>query len=149
MKVDIRMEVPQRDPEIKRSIRTAAAAMARQVDLPEGASLSVLVTGDAEIQALNLQFLEIDAPTDVLAFPAGDPLEGDAPYLGDIIISLETAARQAEAGRHTLGREVELLVVHAMLHLLGHDHGAADDKTAMWTAQAAVLETLGNPLSPP
>ena len=149
MKVDVLMEAPHGDPEIRRTIRAAAAALSGQLDTPAESSLTVRVTGDAEVQALNKQFLAIDAPTDVLAFPAGDSIENEPPYLGDIIISLEAAKRQAVTGGHPLAHEVELLVVHGILHLLGHDHDDPDKKAAMWAAQAVVLGALGNPLSPP
>jgi probable rRNA maturation factor len=149
MKVEIRMEAPHDDPKIKQAIDSAADALGQQVEAPADAALTVLVTGDDDVRALNNQFLDIDAPTDVLSFPSGDPIDGENPYLGDIIISLETAARQAEAGGHALAREVELLVIHGLLHLFGHDHGDPEGKSAMWAAQASALKTLGNPLSPP
>ena len=149
MKVDVRIDPPYRDRALAETIRRAAGALDTQVQVPANASLTVRVTGDEEVRKLNRQFLDVDAPTDVLAFPSGDPIEGELPYLGDIVLSLETAGRQAEAGGYDLAREIELLVIHGILHLLGHDHGDPEEKEAMWTAQSAVLEALGNPLSPP
>lgn len=106
--------------------------------------LTILLTDDAQLQALNLQYLGIDAPTDVLSFPAElvDP-ETSAPYLGDILISTPRAQIQAEAGGHPLESELQLLVVHGVLHLLGFDHDGPEEKAAMWTAQSAILERLG------
>jgi probable rRNA maturation factor len=164
MKVDIRMDPGFGDPAVRNAIRKAAAAVLKTAAAltsgggPGSPALTILLTGDEAIRALNARFLDTDAPTDVLAFPAGDDgaldehpgfLEDGGGYLGDVIISLETARRQAEAGGHPLEQEVQLLAVHGILHLLGHDHAETDEKAAMWTAQTAVLADLGNPLSPP
>ena len=107
------------------------------------ADLSVVLTGDSRIQALNRDFLGTDAPTDVLSFPAdeSDPETGRR-YLGDVIISLPRAADQAAERGHAVAAEVQLLVVHGVLHLLGHDHVKVEEKTRMWAAQSQVLERL-------
>lgn len=113
------------------------------------AGLSLVISDDAQLHELNRQFLGIDAPTDVLSFPDGDlDPETGAVYLGDILISLPRAAAQAAAGGHPLAEELQLLVVHGVLHLLGHDHAEEDQKAAMWAAQAQVLERLGVGLRP-
>ena len=106
--------------------------------------LSIILTDDARLHELNLNYLGVDAPTDVLSFPASetDPETG-ARYIGDILISLPRAESQAAAAGHALESEVQLLVVHGVLHLLGHDHAQAEDKARMWKAQAEVLEKLG------
>lgn len=106
--------------------------------------LTLVLTNDEAIRALNRDFLGADAPTDVLSFPATetDPETGRR-YLGDVIISLPRAAEQAAARGHAVEAEVQLLVVHGVLHLLGHDHAEADEKTRMWAAQADVLDRLG------
>jgi probable rRNA maturation factor len=106
--------------------------------------LSIILTDEARLQELNLNYLGIDAPTDVLSFPASetDPETG-ARYIGDILISLPRAQAQADAAGHPLEAEVQLLVVHGVLHLLGHDHAQAEEKARMWQAQAEVLERLG------
>lgn len=108
------------------------------------ADLSLVVTDDAHIQNLNRDFLHQDAPTDVLAFPAdeSDPETGRR-YLGDVIISLPRATGQARERGHPVEAEVQLLVVHGILHLLGHDHAGQEDKAAMWAAQTVILEKLG------
>jgi probable rRNA maturation factor len=86
----------------------------------------------------------VDAPTDVLSFPASeaDPETG-TPYLGDILISIPRAKQQAETAGHSLEAEVQLLVVHGTLHLLGHDHAKAGEKARMWKEQAEVMSKLG------
>jgi len=106
--------------------------------------LTIVLTDDAQLQRLNRDYLGIDAPTDVLSFPAGeeDPETG-VRYLGDILISIPRAKRQAEAAGHPLEAEAQLLVVHGVLHLLGHDHAEADEKARMWQAQAEVMSKLG------
>lgn len=108
------------------------------------ADITIVLTDDQQLHELNRDFLGVDAPTDVLSFPASeeDPETG-ASYLGDILISIPRAAQQALAGGHPLEAEVQLLVVHGVLHLLGHDHAEAEEKALMWNEQAKVLERLG------
>lgn len=128
--------------------RAAKAALEHQSASPDS-DLTVVLTDDARIQELNRDYLGIDAPTDVLSFPASetdgseiDPETG-SPYLGDILISLPYAARSAAKAGHPLEAEVQLLVVHGVLHLLGHDHAKVREKARMWKAQAEILESLG------
>jgi probable rRNA maturation factor len=108
----------------------------------------VLFADADRLRALNRDYLGYDAPTDVLSFPSGEPLPGAGAYLGDIAISLPTAAEQAHAAGHPLADEVQLLTVHAVLHLLGYDHAEAAEKVAMWAAQAEILAQLGLDLQP-
>jgi probable rRNA maturation factor len=106
--------------------------------------LSIILTDDVRLHELNLNYLGVDAPTDVLSFPASetDPETG-ARYIGDILISVPRAQTQADAAGHPLEAEVQLLVVHGVLHLIGHDHAEAEEKARMWKAQAEILERLG------
>lgn len=121
-----------------------AARAALDLSAAPDADLTILLTGDEEIRALNRDFLGHDYPTDVLSFPADEPdPETGRRYLGDVVISLPRAIEQAAARGHTVEAEAQLLVVHGVLHLLGHDHAEADEKARMWTAQAKVLESLG------
>jgi probable rRNA maturation factor len=124
-------------------LERAARAVLDLSGVPD-ADLTLVLTGDSQIQTFNRDFLGQDAPTDVLSFPAdeSDPETGRR-YLGDVIVSLPRATEQAGERGHTVGAEVQLLVVHGVLHLLGHDHAGADDKTRMWVIQAEVLERLG------
>jgi probable rRNA maturation factor len=121
----------------------ARAALEHESASPES-ELSIILTDDARLHELNLNYLNVDAPTDVLSFPASetDPETG-APYIGDILISIPRAQAQASAAVHPLEAEMQLLVVHGVLHLLGHDHAKAKEKARMWKAQAEVLERLG------
>ena len=120
-----------------------AASAALVHERAEG-DLSIVLTDDKRLQRLNSDYLGIDAPTDVLAFPASetDPETG-AHYLGDVLISIPRAEAQAREARHPLASEVQLLVVHGVLHLLGHDHGLAEERARMWVAQGEVLKRIG------
>lgn len=124
-------------------LEQAARETLRQQAAPE-ADLSLVLAGDDRLRTLNRDYLDQDAPTDVLSFPSAetDPETGRR-YLGDVVISLPRAESQARAGGHPLEQEVQLLVVHGVLHLLGHDHAAAEDRRRMWTAQAEILRGLG------
>ncbi len=126
-------------------LETAVITTLRQEQTPK-ADLTLFLTGDEHIQQLNRDYLGHDKPTDVLSFPAGAPMPGMAnmaAYLGDIIIALPYAARQAAAAGHTADAECQLLAVHGTLHLLGYDHADPDEKAEMWAAQTAVLTQLG------
>lgn len=106
--------------------------------------ITIVLTDDRQLHELNLDYLGVDAPTDVLSFPASetDPETG-ASYLGDIILSIPRATAQAEAAGHPVEAEAQLLVVHGTLHLLGYDHSTDEEKAVMWAEQAKVLERLG------
>ncbi|HSM70160.1 MAG TPA: rRNA maturation RNase YbeY [Anaerolineales bacterium] len=123
--------------------RAAKAALEHQSQSSDS-DLTIVLTDDAQLKELNRDHLGIDAPTDVLSFPASesDPETG-ARYLGDILISMPYAARSAEKAGHGLEAEVQLLVVHGVLHLFGHDHAEAQEKARMWKAQTEILESLG------
>lgn len=105
--------------------------------------LTVVLTDDAQLQALNYEYLGIDAPTDVLSFPADfiDP-DNNRRYFGDILISIARAQAQAEVASHAVQDEILLLTVHGVLHLLGHDHAEEDEKQRMWAAQDEILRRL-------
>ena len=121
--------------------RAAQAVLAHQ---STDGDLTIVLTDDAQLHELNRDYLNIDAPTDVLSFPAfeTDP-ETARRYLGDILISVPRAAQQAQTAGHALEAEVQLLAVHGTLHLLGYDHAEAEEKNRMWKAQAEILKSLG------
>jgi probable rRNA maturation factor len=121
-----------------------AARVVLDLSGAQDADLTIVLVDDARIQALNRDFLAHDAPTDVLAFPADEPdPETGRRYLGDVVISLVRAGEQARERGHAIEAEMQLLVVHGILHLLGHDHAEVGEKERMWTAQARALEKLG------
>lgn len=137
--------------------RAARAALAQGRDLPARVELTIRLTDDAELRALNRQYRATDAPTDVLSFggegyrdgrPRGD---GDAPdYLGDIAISMERCVAQAARYGHPVEDELALLVIHGVLHLLGYEHHTPARRQRMWRAQDRAFALLGrpNPLKP-
>lgn len=126
-------------------LQMASEAVLMRHDVDEDSSLSIVFVDDAYIQGLNLQFRGIDAPTDVLSFPADEPpvdIEGEPPYLGDLIIAYPYASAQAAREGHPLDDSLALLVVHGTLHLLGYDHDTPETKAEMWAAQEAALIAL-------
>ena len=106
--------------------------------------VNVTVCGDEEIHAINLEHRGVDRPTDVLSFPF---LDFDTPdvmtMLGDIIISRDTAYRQAEEYGHSPKREFCFLAAHAALHLLGYDHENDQERGEMEAKQREILDKLG------
>ena len=138
--IHIESETPFPQDLLERAANATLEQQAHSLDV----ELSIILTDDARLHELNLNYLGVDAPTDVLSFPASetDPETG-ARYVGDILISIPRAQAQAEAAGHSLEAEVQLLVVHGVLHLLGHDHADAEEKARMWKAQAEILEGLG------
>ena len=106
--------------------------------------LSIVLTDDAHIQVLNRDFREKDVPTDVLSFGQMEDefFVAPIPILGDLVISLETAARQASERGHPLAAEVRILLVHGLMHLLGHDHLVPTERVEMAAAEDELLAAL-------
>lgn len=117
--------------------------------------VSVLITDDEGIRKINREMREIDAPTDVLSFPilefdddgvmieeSGD-YDGDLLLLGDIVISLERAAAQAQEYGHSLMRELGFLAAHSTLHLMGFDHQNEEDTPVMRAHEKSVMDKMG------
>jgi probable rRNA maturation factor len=104
-----------------RVVRSIIRDVLRDRGIPD-ASLSVLFTDNRAIAKFNRKFRGVDRPTDVLAFPLEWKIEGRTPYLGDIVISAEQAVFQAETKRHAPEKELGILIIHGVLHLLGYDH---------------------------
>ena len=125
-------------------VENAAALALIHQSAPEEADLTIVLSDDHQLRELNLQWMGVDAPTDVLSFPSDeiDPETGSR-YLGDILISVQRAVEQAKAAGHAPVSEIELLVVHGVLHLMGHDHAEPEEKARMWKAQAEILAQLG------
>ena len=106
--------------------------------------LSILLTDDRHIRDLNREYRHKDEPTDVLSFGQmeGDVFVSPIPMLGDLVISLETATRQAAEMGHPLQAEIRILIVHGVLHLLGHDHLDEEERQEMAMAEEALLRGL-------
>jgi probable rRNA maturation factor len=111
-------------------IKRVGNAMLAALELPD-AELSVLFTDDAGIQILNRDHRHKDKPTDVLAFPMAENEPDPSGILGDVVISLDTASRQASARTRPLIEEVRFLLAHGLLHLIGYDHAEPDEKREM------------------
>jgi probable rRNA maturation factor len=148
--VEVQIEKPYRAQQEVQSeeMQRAAEAALQHGRVEEACELTVRVTGDETLRELNRRHRGVDAPTDVLAFPneAKGPFV-DAPalprYLGDVIISFPRAKAQAADAGNTLSAELQLLVVHGVLHLLGYDDETAPERARMWRAQQTVLDDLG------
>jgi len=110
----------------------------------DGSELSVQLVDDATITTLHRQYMDEDGPTDVLSFEQDLPAEDQAGLLGDIVISVETAQRQADAKPWPLEHELLYLALHGLLHLLGYDHAEPDEAREMFGKQDALLEQLLN-----
>ena len=125
-------------------LKDAAEKTLTFLSLPNNASFSIQITTDQHIQALNRKFRHHDHPTDVLAFPAGhvDPEDGST-YLGDIIISYPRAEIQAEQRGHPAIQEIQLLIIHGILHLCGFDHADPEGRQLMWRMKRQILTHLG------
>ena len=105
---------------------------------------SVLFCSDSYIRKLNKEYRGVNASTDVLAFSMheGKFSKVHPEVLGDVVISLETASRQAKRYGHSLDKEIALLVVHGILHLLGYDHLKKKDKEKMREKKKQILKSL-------
>ena len=157
--VDIILENEQDDLPVTEEIESAICRVCeRTLESEEcdfDAQISVTLTDDETIRRINKANRGIDKPTDVLSFPllefdengvadGGYETDGEYVMLGDIVISMERAARQAEEYGHSLLREVSFLTAHSMLHLLGYDHvDDAEGERVMNEKQESVLASLG------
>ncbi|MEM6666474.1 MAG: rRNA maturation RNase YbeY [Pseudomonadota bacterium] len=146
-------------PAVMDRITEGLCTAAAHVGLVLPAQVSLLLTGDGEIRAINRDHRGKDSPTNVLSFPQIDmsavdvstlsalleeqaPMGDDVPALGDIALSIETLTREAEADGKTLNDHLIHLVVHGFLHLIGHDHEADDMAEAMEAEEIAILHRL-------
>lgn len=141
-------------------LRKAARATLDQQGVTSRVELTIVITGNAQLRALNREFRHVDAPTDVLSFATYTSLQpaaelshragrSRAQYLGDVIISYPTAKAQAKVGGHPIEAELQLLAVHGVLHLLGHDHYSRAEKAMMWQAQREILHSIGAAMAEP
>jgi probable rRNA maturation factor len=130
-----------------RAIERTVGALLAAIDERES-SVSVSFVRDAKIRELNRAFRGMDKPTDVLSFPLvepGDAHPGAERLLGDIVISVDTAQRQAADYDAPLDREVERLLIHGVLHLMGHDHLEAVERAAMEAEERRLADAIGMP----
>lgn len=141
---------------LRNLIKTAAKASLEFFELRTDVEISVMLTDNEEIRALNKLHRNIDRATDVLSFPMfeydekgnieedyAETNEMGEICIGDIVISLERAKEQAEEYGHSFEREVGFLTVHSMLHLLGYDHVTPEEEREMFDYQREILDTMG------
>jgi probable rRNA maturation factor len=135
-------------------LETCLQTSLEKISYAQDEAVSLKLTDNKTIQQLNKTYRGVDEPTDVLSFENDyrDP-ESGLHYLGDIIISIEKSQEQAATKGHLLQQEVELLLVHGILHLCGYDHADEDDYAEMSSLQDEILRAVDNPLlssiSPP
>lgn len=142
--------------ELKELVSSAAKTALEYMDFGTDCEISVMFTDNEGIRKLNAEFRNIDRATDVLSFPMfeydedGELIEDYAEFneegdlcLGDIVISLERAAEQAEEYGHSFQRETGFLTVHSMLHLLGYDHMNPEEEEEMFAYQREILDKMG------
>lgn len=129
---------------VKKRVREAAGAILAAVGCTS-VELSILFVDDKEIHALNREYRKKDKPTDVLSFPMREGEFGgiNPDLLGDVVISLDTAKRQAEEMGETLEEELNFLLTHGILHLLGFDHeGTPSEARRMQAKEREILNLL-------
>jgi probable rRNA maturation factor len=141
--IDLKVETDASGIDVPALERLAARALESEgVGAP--VELSVVLTDDATVRELNRAYRDTDAPTDVLSFAQGEGEAMASPddaarHLGDVVISVDTARRQADEHALALQDETAHLLVHGILHLLGHDHERPDDEAAMRAREDAIL----------
>ena len=123
--------------------RLAAFALERE-EAPDAVELSIALVSLAEMTELNGRYREKEGPTDVLSFPCDDPCAvvepGEPVALGDVVIAPEVAEAQAAEYGHSVEEELNLLLVHGVLHLLGYNHESDEDAAVMQARERAVLQ---------
>lgn len=142
------------DDELQQLVQLVADTALEHEGFDKKSEISVLFVDNEQIKEINNDFRQIDSATDVLSFPmldfdgarvidgVGDSYLGTV-VLGDIVLSLERAAAQAEEYGHSYKREVGFLVCHSMLHLLGYDHENEDERSVMRDKEETILEKIG------
>lgn len=109
-------------------------------------ALTVTLTSAGRVQELNREYAGLDEPTDVLSFAAEDQPyavePGEPPYLGDVVIAVPVAEEQARELGHSLLAELQMLVIHGTLHLLGYDHGTPEEQAEMWAFESAARDAV-------
>ena len=134
---------------LEKRLQDGLNAVAKLHALDDMTEVDITIVDDEEIHQLNRDYRNVDRPTDVLSFALDEDdedepelLEGQLHLLGDIIISAETATRQAEEFGHGLEREIVYLAVHGLLHLLGYDHMVEEDKVIMRAEEEEALRAI-------
>ena len=130
------------DPDWEAALPEAAelARIAGEAALDREGEVAIVLTGDAEVHALNLRFRNKDNPTNVLSFPAAENPEG---HLGDIALAYGVCVREAAEQGKSLSAHLQHLVAHGVLHLVGFDHETEAEAEAMEAQERVILSRLG------
>lgn len=131
-------------------LRRVAMAALKNEGADKKAEFSLIITGQKKIRQLNLAYLGEDRPTDVLSFPMLTEPDKEAfvvapdgkKHLGEVIISFPQVVIQAEEHGHPAEREMAVLIIHGVLHLLGYDHARAAERRKMQSREAVILDSL-------
>ena len=126
-------------------LRALAAHAIKYMKLDERVELSILAVNEDEMERLHIEWMDEEGPTDVLSFPIDELRSGDAfvegkSTLGDIVICPSVAERQAERAGHGLNVELQILLVHGILHLMGFDHAEPAEEAEMFALQGEIIE---------
>lgn len=152
MLVLIEWNIEEKMIELEKYVIDVAKFSLEEEDFTSDVEISVTMVSDSEIHDINKRFRNIDKATDVLSFPmidfccdeiVMDKNENGQVLLGDIIISMDTAKKQALEYGHSLEREVGFLTAHSMLHLLGYDHMTEEEEKIMFAKQESILNKVG------
>jgi len=142
MNIFVSDETGRLDDHCRKDIRFVVYELLKKLELPETAEISVLFTDDKNMRELNRSYRNIDKTTDVLSFPQG--FDDNNHVLGDILISLDSALRQAETYQVDAENEIERLLVHGILHLLGYDHMEKRERLIMREKENNLINHINN-----
>lgn len=154
MEIDFIDEIQGNGQAAEELIQSLLSFAAKEEDIKEQTELSVTFLSDNAIRQINHEYRAKDKATDVISFALEEEGDGEAPiigaedmprHLGDLLISVETATRQADEYGHSLERELGFLALHGFLHLLGYDHMNDKDEKEMFTRQDEILKSYGLP----
>lgn len=142
--VDSQVEIPKESLEYMN--RALDEALAKEGVYGDRGQVSLTIVSPEEIQQLNREYRQVNRVTDVLSFPqyvSPDEIPADSMYLlGDVVICMEQAVKQAEEYGHSIQRELVYLFVHSIFHLFGYDHMEEEEKQAMREAEEAVMKQI-------
>ena len=142
--MDIQIDNQQTNQPVKvKAIQNRIRAILNALDCPEG-ELSIVLVDDTRIAELNQMYLQHAGPTNVISFPMreGDFGEINPQVLGDVVISMDTCAREAEAAGIAMEVRLDQLLIHGILHLLGYDHVHSESEARVMEAKSDELLTL-------
>jgi probable rRNA maturation factor len=136
----------------KKWLRSVAELTLARCHTNRASGISLVIADDETVQALNLEYRDLDETTDVLAFPLTESSHVDhigiadfplppqhTPTIGEVVISYPQAAKQAKEGRKSTKAEMALLTIHGILHLFGYDHATPEEEAQMWSKQDSIL----------